>query len=126
MLVIPERIKYINCPNFSYMQLLFYIYDFGRTLRVKVLQGKVSGFPNPSHPSRLQQGSRCFSCPNMKEAEKKPGETGDFTCILDVCMYPETCKWNVCCMEGEMKKSQEEKMKDGMADKSRMSRDEAG
>ena len=62
----------------------------------------------------------------MKEAEKKPDETGDFTCTLDACRYPETCKWNDCCMEGEMKKSQEAKMKDGMEGKSRMNRNEEG
>jgi|GEM_PF-2200047 hypothetical protein len=41
-------------------------------------------------------------------------------CVLETCKYPQTCSWNACCMEGEMKKSTDAKMNEGMKKKAEM------
>ena len=44
-------------------------------------------------------------------------------CLLKTCKYPRTCRWNACCMEGQMKKSMDAKMNEEMKKQAEMDTD---
>jgi hypothetical protein len=59
----------------------------------------------------------------MKIPEKTALKAPAQDCVLETCKYPRTCRWNACCMEGEMKKSTDAKMNEGMKKKAGMDTD---
>ncbi|MDE0822118.1 MAG: hypothetical protein OSA95_13425, partial [Opitutales bacterium] len=59
----------------------------------------------------------------MKILEKAASKAPAQDCVLETCKYPRTCRWNACCMEGEMKKSMDAKMNEGVEEKAGMDTD---
>jgi hypothetical protein len=59
----------------------------------------------------------------MKNSKKSAAKDLSQDCVLETCKYPRTCRWNACCMEGEMKKSTDAKMNEGMKKKAGMDTD---
>ena len=49
----------------------------------------------------------------MVKPEKFASNIFSQDCVLEICKYPQTCRWNEFCMEVQMNKSMDAKMHEG-------------